>query len=82
MGYNQNFKLNPKEIEMIESAIRKELQSLSRQRQTHIESTSRPVYELPAVQRIDEKIKEHNKLLGDLHNQKVWYDTKSGSIGG
>jgi len=78
MSYNKNFELDIKDIELIENALHDKVSRLSKLRLTHVESTIKPVSDLPRVKEIDQEIQELNELLGRLHNQKSWYRPKSG----
>lgn len=78
MSYNTKFELGLKDLELIENTLHDKLSRLSKLRLTHIESTIKPVDDLPRVKEIDQEIQEINELLGKLHNQKSWYRPKSG----
>ena len=73
MGYNKNFELGLRDIELIENALEYQMSRLTEQRRTHVESTIVPESELDSVKQIDAGIKELRELLGRIHNQKVWY---------
>lgn len=77
MKPNTNFELDVKDVDIIETALQRELGRLVENRLTHIESTITPAEELASVKDIDIKIKEIYTLLGKLHNQKVWYRPKN-----
>ena len=77
MSPNKNFTLDVDDLDIIETALQKELGRLTEARITHIESTITPAEELASVKDIDIKIKEIYTLLGKLHNQKVWYRPKN-----
>jgi hypothetical protein len=76
MSYNRNFELDVRDIELIEQGLNTKLNKLLTQRQTHIESTIKPVHELDSVKQIDAAVKEIRDLLGRIHNQKIWYRPK------
>ncbi len=76
MSYNRSFDLDLQELELIEESLRNKLRNLANNRLTHVQSTVKHESELPSVARIDDEIKEINKLLGKLHNQKIWYRPK------
>ena len=66
MGYNPDFKLNPKQLDMIEDALRAERGRLAidgKAVQPGIECS------LTAVRQI-------NELLAHLHHQKSWHRPK------
>ncbi|MGR9073379.1 MAG: hypothetical protein ACU833_09980 [Gammaproteobacteria bacterium] len=62
--YNKNFELTIKDIELIENAVRYQIGHLAR---------------TEASNQTPESISNHNqiselmRLLGTLHNQKIWY---------
>lgn len=76
MKPNENFKLNVNDIELIERAFQKELNRLSTQRLTHIESTIIPEHKLDSVKKIDAEVKRIRDLLGRIHHQKNFYRPK------
>ena len=74
--YNKNFQLNPNDIDIIENALRKEVNRLIVSKQTAIESTIQPPENIASVREADGRIKIITELLGRLHNQKIWYHPK------
>lgn len=74
--YNNNFKLTPIDIDIIESALRDKMHRLNVSRQTSIDSTIVPADQIPSVIEKDFQIKEITELLGRLHQQKIWYHPK------
>ena len=74
--YNKNFQLNPNDIDIIENALRKEVNRLVVSKQTAIESTIQPPENIASVREADGRIKIITELLGRLHNQKTWYHPK------
>lgn len=80
--YNRNFELSIDDIEIIENVLKRELKVLSERRNTHIQSTIKPVEELESVDIIDRKMKKINDLLGRIHNQKNWYRPRGQYISG
>lgn len=78
MKPNENFKLSVDDIELIERAFQKELNRLSTQRITHIESTIVPEHKLESVKEIDAEVKKIRDLLGRLYHQKNFYRPSSG----
>ena len=70
--YNKNFQLNPNDIDIIENALRKEVNRLIVSKQTAIESTIQPPENIASVREADSQIKIITELLGRLHNQKTW----------
>ena len=80
---NTNFELGVEDIDIIENALQKELKRLAEQRLTHIQSTIKLEHEIDSVKEINNEVKRINELLGQLHNQKVWYRPKKPNyIGG
>ena len=69
-GYNRQFDLDMADVDVIETALRERVKSLSsvRMEQANLDSER----ELRAIK----------GLLGRLHNQKVFYRPKTGYIGG
>lgn len=61
--YNDMFKLNPYDIELIEHAMQEQIRLLS----------SANLTAGPTSQENNRKIRDMHELLGRLHNQKVWY---------
>jgi hypothetical protein len=76
MKPNENFKLSVDDIELIERAFQKELNRLSTQRITHIESTIVPAHKIDSVKEIDAEVKRIRDLLGRLYHQKNFYRPK------
>lgn len=76
---NTKFKLTVADIELIEMALVRQLGVLSNRRQTSVESTIKPEWELDSVKEIDAEVKAINDLRGRLHNQKMWYRPKNGT---
>ena len=74
--YNKDFQLNPNDLDIIENALRKEINRLNVSRQTAIESTIQPPENIASVREADGQIKIITELLGRLHNQKIWYHPK------
>lgn len=70
---NFNFELSVKDVETIERCLNREMNRLSQQKLTHIESTIVPENQLDSVKNIDADIKHIHRLLGKLYNQKNWY---------
>jgi len=69
-AYNDKFELNLDEMDLIEDALRQQVQSLSASR-----SGATDLGE-------ERKLRDMKALLGRLHNQKVFYRPKQGYIGG
>lgn len=62
--YNETFKLNLRDIELIEQAVRKQISVLA---SINLGAAAENDAEN------DGKIREYQELLGKLHNQKIWY---------
>ncbi|HLF96733.1 MAG TPA: hypothetical protein VI457_06285 [Methylococcaceae bacterium] len=62
--YNDTFKLNLKDIELIESALHEQVRKLAR---ANLGSGGGGSAEN------DKRIRECHAVLGKLHNQKIWY---------
>ena len=62
--YNDTFKLNLKDIDLIEHALHELIHALA-----HANLTSGT----GGTQENDQKIREYREVLGKLHNQKIWY---------
>ena len=60
MSYNPTFRLNPKQLSLIEDALRAEM--------------SRTAH--PDGEKSVQRAKEINELLAHLHHQKSWYQPK------
>jgi len=62
--YNDTFKLNVRDIELIEHALHEQIHELA-----HANLTPGA----GGATQNDEKIREYQQVLGKLHNQKIWY---------
>lgn len=69
--YNENFQLNPKDIELIEEALRSSLEQLAHDTMTIGDAVDGSSKDLVASK--NAKVKEVNQLLGKLHNKKIFY---------
>jgi hypothetical protein len=79
---NTQFELSVEDIDIIESALQRQIRVLTERRLTAIQSTIKPEWELDSVREIDREVKEIYKLLGRLYNQKNWYRPKDNYVGG
>ena len=77
MKPNTEFKLSVRDIEIIEHALQQQMRKLNVRRETSIQSTIKPVWELESVREIDAELKEIHQLLGRLYNQKNFYRPKN-----
>ena len=68
---NTQFELGVRDVEIIELALQQQMRKLNVRRETSIQSTIKPVWELESVREIDAELKEIHQLLGRLHNQKT-----------
>ncbi len=66
MGYNRKFSLDPKQLELIEEALRAEVSRLA-------PSICR---DHTAADGSKRAVREINELLGHLHHQKFWHRPK------
>ena len=73
---NTQFELTVRDVEIIELALQQQMRKLNVRRETAIQSTIKPVWELASVKEIDAELKEIHQLLGRLHNQKNFYRPK------
>ena len=69
MKYASSFKVNPKEMEVIEKALNHTLSVCLDELHTLPQGVKAESLRL--------KIREVNELLGSLHNQKNWFRPKS-----
>ena len=82
MKPNTQFELDVRDVDIIEHALHQQIRKLNVSRETAIQSTIKPVWEIESVREIDAELKEIHQLLGRLHNQKNWYRPKENYIGG
>jgi len=73
MTYKKQFDLNPSDIDIIETCLRKELHIRSEKCQCQCQGSEKHenAEELASSK---ESISEITELLGKIHNQKIWYD--------
>lgn len=62
--YNDTFKLNLKDIELIEHALHEQINLLAH---ANLVSGGAETAEN------EQKIRQYHEVLGKLHNQKIWY---------
>lgn len=74
MKPNENFKLDIKDIELIEHALKYQLGRLSERRITHVQSTIVPEDQLESVREIDSEVKEIYNLLGRFTIKRTGID--------
>ena len=63
MGYNTNFEMGLKELEIVEDALRFRLNQLAKSSSSNATTCLTGKKEISEIQ----------SVLGSLHNQKVWY---------
>ena len=63
MGYNTNFEMGLKELEIVEDALRFRLNQLSKSSPSSVQACLTGKKEISEIQ----------SVLGSLHNQKLWY---------
>jgi hypothetical protein len=76
MTYKKQFTLNPSDIDVIESCLRKELHILSENCQCKC-CQCRALAKQENTEDVDSpkhNVSEITELLGKIHNQKIWYD--------
>jgi hypothetical protein len=66
-NYNDTFRLSVSDIETIEEVVRREISRLSDVIHTGSEATA------DDLKNCSDKVNRLHKLLGKLHNQKIWY---------
>ena len=66
MGYNTNFEMGLKELEIVEDALRFRLNQLSKLSTSNAKTFLTEKKEITEIQ----------SVLGSLHNQKLWYRPK------
>lgn len=71
MTYKKQFTLNPSDIDVIESCLRKELHIRSEQCQCQESANQKDPEESESSK---QRVSEITELLGKIHNQKIWYD--------
>ncbi len=69
MTYKKQFDLNPSDIDIIETCLRKELQRRSEKFQESAEQEN-----AEKMDKSKQGISKITELLGKIHNQKIWFD--------
>ena len=69
-AYNRDFDLDLQEMELIETALHEKVRKLSEQRSQTPDAA------------LDTEIDDVRRVLGRLHNQKVFYRPRKAYIGG
>ncbi len=69
MTYKKQFDLNPSDIDVIETCLRKELQRRSEKFQESAEQEN-----AEKMGKSKQGISKITELLGKIHNQKIWFD--------
>jgi hypothetical protein len=69
MTYKKQFDLNPSDIDVIETCLRKELQRRSEKFQESAEQEN-----AEKMDKSKQGISKITELLGKIHNQKIWFD--------
>ena len=67
MSFNENFKMGLGEIDVIEDSLRYKLNSLSKDA---VERNANDVC-------VNDEMEKIHSVLGQLHNQKIWYRPKT-----
>ena len=68
MTYKKQFNLNPSDIDVIETCLRKELHVRSEKYQGSVKQE-----DAEEMDCYKQGISEITELLGKIHNQKIWY---------
>ena len=69
--YQKQFAINRTEMRLIETALREQAKNLSKEM---LDQQSTPTAkEADSKKQLTSRMKEIHSLLGNLHNQKVWY---------
>ncbi len=69
MTYKKKFNLNPSDIDIIETCLRKELHIRAQEHQGSVKQKN-----AEEMEHFAQGISEITELLGKIHNQKIWYD--------
>ncbi|MBE9553829.1 MAG: hypothetical protein IMF05_10245 [Proteobacteria bacterium] len=73
MTYKKQFDLNPSDIDLIETCLRKELHIRSEKCQCQCQESEKHEH-AEEMDSSKQAISEITELLGKIHNQKIWYD--------
>jgi hypothetical protein len=68
LSYNPNIRLNPRQLELIEDALRTEMTKIGHGAKVHLGNFDQP--------EAMKSIKELDELLAHIHHQKSWYKPK------
>lgn len=71
MAYKKQFNLNPSDIDLIETCLRRELHVGSENCQCRSSVGQEHAEEMHSSK---QHVSEITELLGKIHNQKIWYD--------
>ncbi len=69
MKYNRTFNLNPSDIDVIETCLRKELFN----RSTNFQGAAQRK-DAEKTEKFKHDISEITELLGKIHSQKIWFN--------
>lgn len=70
---NTSFLLSIDDIEVIEDALRLHKKDLSMKRMKVVANSAAPKTGSDAVAKLDKTVRKIHELMGNLHNQKVFY---------
>ena len=70
MAYKKTFNLNLSDIDLIETCLRQQLHAVSEKCQCDGPARQESAEEADSAK---QRISEITKLLGKIHNQKIWY---------
>jgi len=68
VSYNKKISLNPTDVDVIESCLRKELHARSKEYQESVAQR-----DAEGMSSFKQSISEITNLIGKIHNQKIWY---------
>lgn len=69
MSYKKQFDLNVSDIDLIETCLRRELHIRSENYQEQVKQEN-----AEEMESAKHGVSEITKLLGKIHNQKIWYE--------
>ncbi len=72
MTYKKQFDLNPSDIDLIETCLRKELHIRSEKCQCQCQEPAKHEH-AEEMDSSKQGISEITELLGKIHNQKIWF---------
>jgi hypothetical protein len=70
--YKKEIELNPRELEIVEQCLRLRVSQLATRIHEAQEATTHSE-DSPIIEADLDRLREIKALLGDLHNQKIWF---------